>query len=150
MLLDLKLNRFKDLLDLRRNNEKTVVFDPIRKKEIILLPEEMVRQLILQFLLSDQQLSSKKIQVEKKLVVNKTTKRCDIIVYGENYEPVLLVETKSHKVKLNQAAFRQIAAYNIACKVPYLMISNGIETYLCKMEYEKNNFKFLGEFPNLR
>jgi hypothetical protein len=151
MLLDLQLNRFKGQLKIRKSAEgKFFIFDPIRKKELVLLPEEFVRQLIIIYFNTDLSISLNRIQVEKQLIINKMTKRYDIIVYDSNYSPILLVECKSYKIKLNQNTFRQIAAYNLKLKVPFLLISNGIESYLCEMDYENKKFSFLDHFPNLK
>ena len=150
MQVDLKLERFKDFLDIRKSSSgKDMIFDPLRKKELVLLPEETVRQLLIQYLLKDRDISDKKIQIEKKLSINKMVKRYDLIVYDKLYNPVLLVECKSYKLKIQQANFDQLARYNIALKVPYLMLTNGLRSYLCKMDYQANDYMFLNEFPDL-
>lgn len=148
MKIDLGLLDYKPFLKIRENaSQKQEVFDPVRKKYVRLLPEELVRQLIIQYLNRSKDINFVKINVEKQIKLNQLKKRFDIIVYGDNYEALLLIECKSFKHKLDQNALDQVARYNFILEVPYLMITNGRESYICKMDYESKSFEFIDFFP---
>ena len=136
---------YRSLLKTKREDNVRKILDPIRKKMLVLTPEEFVRQLLLQFLIHDKNYNENRIGVEKKVVFNKMPKRCDILVYDQNMSPYLLVECKAPEVKLSDGTFRQIARYNSPLQVPYLLITNGIETYCCKMNYEEKSYEFINE-----
>ncbi|MAX79604.1 MAG: restriction endonuclease subunit R [Crocinitomicaceae bacterium] len=129
-------------------NGKTTIWDTIRKKYIILTPEEWVRQNFVEFLIQQHQFPRSLIQIEKGLRVHKTYKRADVICNNQNGYPVLLVECKAPEVKITQAAFDQVARYNITFKVPYLVVTNGISHYCCKVDLEKKDYTFLEELPS--
>lgn len=124
------------------------IFDPVRKKKVKLNPEEWVRQNLIQFLNKEKNFPISLMAVEKGLKVNSLTKRFDILCYGNNAKPLLLVECKAPSVKISQAAFDQISIYNLQFKVPFLLVSNGIDHYCCQLNYEKSNYSFLDEIPD--
>lgn len=119
--------------------------DPIRKKWIQLTPEEFVRQLTLEYLMQLPLLSKRLISVEKQIKVNGLTKRFDILLYNDQAEPMLLVECKAPEVKLTDETFRQISFYNLELRVPYLLITNGKDTYFCKVDLDKKEYIFMPE-----
>lgn len=124
------------------------IFDPVRKKMVKLDPEEWVRQNLIQFLNKDKNYPISLMAVEKGLTVNKLSKRFDILCYNNDSKPLLLVECKASSVKISQAAFDQISIYNLQFKVPFLLVSNGLEHYCCQLDYEKNSYSFLSEIPD--
>ena len=124
------------------------IFDPVRKKMVKLDPEEWVRQNLIQFLNKDKNYPISLMSVEKGLTVNKLSKRFDILCYNNDSKPLLLVECKAPSVKISQAAFDQISIYNLQFKVPFLLVSNGLEHYCCQLDYEKNSYSFLSEIPD--
>lgn len=124
------------------------IFDPVRKKMVKLDPEEWVRQNLIQFLNKDKNYPISLMAVEKGLTVNKLSKRFDILCYNNDSKPLLLVECKAPSVKISQAAFDQISIYNLQFKVPFLLVSNGLEHFCCKLDYEKNSYSFLSEIPD--
>ncbi len=126
---------------------KIEVFDNFRKKYIVLTPEEWVRQHFLSFLVNQKGYPTSLIAVEKGLKVNQMQKRFDAVVYDTSRNPLVLIEFKSPKVKLDQKSFDQVSRYNLTMKVNYLMISNGINHYCCRMDYEKKTYLFLKETP---
>lgn len=135
-------------LQLKREGGQLWIYDPIRKKYLVKTPEEVVRQLVLCYLMKEKNFPKNRIRVEKMLVVNELTKRCDILVYDWDMGNYLLVECKAPQVKLSQDTFRQIAAYNLPLRVQYLVVCNGLQTFCCKMDYEgEGAFKFLHEVP---
>jgi|TARA_B100000767_G_scaffold30862_1_gene26498 type I site-specific restriction endonuclease len=124
------------------------IFDPVRKKMVKLDPEEWVRQNLIQFLNKDKNYPISLMAVEKGLTVNKLSKRFDILCYNNDSKPLLLVECKAPSVKISQSAFDQISIYNLQFKVPFLLVSNGLEHYCCQLDYEKNSYSFLSEIPD--
>lgn len=124
------------------------IFDPVRKKMVKLDPEEWVRQNLIQFLNQDKNYPISLMAVEKGLTVNKLSKRFDILCYNNDSNPLLLVECKAPSVKISQSAFDQISIYNLQFKVPFLLVSNGLEHFCCQLDYEKNSYSFLTEIPD--
>ncbi len=145
---DLNLLQFQALLKVKTVDGKRYIYDPIRKKYLVLQPEELVRQLIVQYLLS-KNYSANKIALEVGLKVNEMQKRCDILVYDNNFQPFMIVECKAAQVPVSEAVFRQIANYNKALKVPYLMVSNGVSSYCSKIDYESESYDFLNDLPDV-
>lgn len=148
MLLEIDFIKYKNVLKLRKTREVLEIYDPVRRKYLVLQPEEMVRQLVVQYLMVEKNYSLLKIRVEMGLQVNELMKRCDILIYDNNFSPHLLVECKSAKIPINQDVFDQIARYNLKFKVPYLMVTNGIATYCCKIDYDTEGYQFLNEIPS--
>lgn len=134
----------------KNSENKRLIFDPIRKKYVQLLPEEWVRQHCLQFILQDKGYPASLTNVEKKIRVGEITKRYDIIVYKPNGQVTLAVECKSPDVSITQDAFDQIARYNLTLKADYLMVTNGLDHYFCQMDHQGERFLFLKDIPNYR
>lgn len=132
----------------KNSENKRLIFDPIRKKFVVLTPEEWVRQHVIQFLIRDQKLSSSLINVEKKLLLNGAVKRYDVVVFLPNGNIYLLVECKAPSVSITQDTFDQIARYNLVTQAQYLMVSNGMHHYFCSMDYENGRYVFLETLPN--
>ena len=143
-----KLNFPAYTFRLKNSENKVAIFDEIRKKFIILTPEEWIRQHVIQFLLQDKNYPKSYINVEKLIKVNDLSKRYDIIVYQPNGEIYLLIECKSSDIKIDQTTFDQIARYNLTLKAKYLMVTNGLNHYFCQMDFEKEKYIFLKELPN--
>ena len=131
-----------------KNSEKKVaIFDEIRKKFIIITPEEWVRQHVVQFLLQDKKYPKSHINVEKLLKINDLNKRYDVVVYNPDGSIFILVECKAPEIKISQHTFDQIARYNMTLNAEYLMVTNGLNHYFCKMDYENEKYDFLPELP---
>jgi hypothetical protein len=131
----------------KNSENKVAIFDEIRKKFIIISPEEWVRQHVVQFLLQDKKYPKSHINVEKLLKINNLTKRYDVVVFKPDGNISILVECKAPEVKITQSTFDQIARYNMTLKAEYLMVTNGLNHYFCKMDYEKEKHDFLQELP---
>lgn len=110
----------------KTNNTKTFVFDIIRKKWIILTPEEQVRQIWLHYLVFDLKISPSRIAVEKGLKVNNRLKRFDICIYNEKLNPEILIECKASTLPLSLPNFEQLSIYNIELKANKFIITNGL------------------------
>jgi hypothetical protein len=124
------------------------IFDTFRKKYVRLTPEEWVRQHFLHFLCNEMHYPASLMSVEKNLMINGMPRRFDAVVYKKDGTPTLLIEFKAPEVKLSQAVFDQVAAYNLAVCADYLIISNGLSHYCCKMDYEKHRYHFLRSIPD--
>jgi hypothetical protein len=132
-------------IKLKEENGERFIFDAIRKKYLKLQPEEWVRQNFVQFLIQEKNYPASLIQIEKGLKVNTLQKRADVVVNSKQGKPLVLVECKAPNVKITQETFAQIARYNTVFKVPYLIVTNGINHYCCKIDFEQNSFEFLEE-----
>lgn len=131
-----------------RNTEGRIsIFDEIRKKFIILTPEEWVRQNVVQYLLQEKKYPKSYINVEKVIKINGLIKRYDVVVFQPNGKLFLLVECKSTDIAINQTTFDQIARYNMVLESEYLMVTNGINHYFCQMDYQNEKYNFLKELP---
>jgi hypothetical protein len=144
--LDLGLSEYSEQLKLKTVADKRYLWGAIRSKWLVLQPEEMVRQLLLLYL-QGRGVSKNRIAVERGLLVNGLQKRCDILVYDPEMNPWLLIECKAPQVRLTQDAFRQIAAYNLPLRVPYLLVCNGPDAYCCRLDWEAEEYAFLTELP---
>ena len=131
----------------KNSENKVSIFDDIRKKFIILTPEEWVRQHTIQFLLQVKNYPKSYINVEKLIKVNNINKRYDAVVFHPNGELFLLIECKAPDVKITQQTFDQIARYNLKLKAQYLMVTNGLNHYFCEMDFDNEKYIFLDELP---
>ncbi|MFV0554344.1 MAG: type I restriction enzyme HsdR N-terminal domain-containing protein [Mangrovibacterium sp.] len=129
-------------------NGKTLLFDEIRRKFIVLTPEEWVRQNFIKYLVNHLNYPAGLMNIEGGLQLNGHTYRADLLVCDKKGNPLLLVEFKAPQVKITQDTFDQIARYNIIYRVPYLVVSNGMQHYCCHVNFEENNYAFLKEVPS--
>jgi len=143
-----ELNFPKYSFRFKSNENKLYVFDSVRKKFVFLTPEEWVRQNAIQYLLNDKKYPISLTNVEKVIKVKNRIKRYDIVVYNPNGSIFLLVECKSPKILIRQEVFDQIARYNYTLKAELLMITNGLQHYFCKMDFEKQRYVFLEDLPS--
>jgi hypothetical protein len=132
---------------LKNKENKTYILDLIRKKNLLLTPEEWVRQHCLHFLISNLGYPPGLINVEKQIQVNGRIKRYDIVVYSSDGSVNILIECKAPTIKITQDTFDQVARYNMALKSNYLMLTNGKEHYFCVMNYEDKSYQFIKEIP---
>ena len=132
----------------KNNENKVSIFDEIRKKFIILTPEEWVRQYVVQFLLEEKKYPKSLINVEKVLKINGLRKRYDVVVFNSDGSIFILIECKAPEIKITQATFDQIARYNMTMNAQFLMVTNGLNHYFCQMDYENEKYTFLENLPN--
>jgi len=142
-----KLNFPQYSFRFKNNQNKVAVFDDLRKKFVILTPEEWVRQHCVKFLQTEKNYPLSLINVEKQLKIAGLTKRYDIVVFEPDGNIQIIVECKAPKVKITQETFDQIARYNLTLKANFLMVTNGKDHYFCKMDYENENYIFLKDIP---
>ena len=134
----------------KNSENKVSIFDEIRKKFIILTPEEWVRQHVVRFLLEEKKYPKSLVNVEKVLTINGLRKRYDIVVFNPDGSIFVLVECKAPEIKTSQATFDQIARYNMTLKAEYLMVTNGHNHYFCQMDFENEKYAFLKELPDYK
>ena len=131
----------------KNSENKVSIFDEIRKKFIILTPEEWVRQHVIRFLLEEKKYPKSLINVEKILKVNNLRKRYDVVVFNPDGSIFILIECKAPEIKTAQATFDQIARYNMTLKAQFLMVTNGHNHYFCQMDFENEKYQFMTELP---
>lgn len=131
----------------KNSENKVSIFDKIRKKFILLTPEEWVRQHVVEFLLIDKKYPKSLINVEKTVKVSGMNKRYDIVVFNKDGSIFLLIECKAPEIKIDQKTFDQIARYNLILNAQYLMVTNGLNHYFCEMDFENEKYSFLEELP---
>ncbi|TXD50694.1 MULTISPECIES: type I restriction enzyme HsdR N-terminal domain-containing protein [unclassified Polaribacter] len=142
--LNLPFYNFK----LKSSENKTLIFDNLRKKYMVLTPEEWVRQHFVQFLIDVKKYPRSLIALEKQLTINNRKKRTDILVFNTDGEHEIIVECKAPSIKITQATFDQIARYNLKLNANYLIVTNGLEHFYCKMDFEKETYIFLETIPD--
>lgn len=147
-MIELNLMSFKDHLQIKRENGQQMIFDPIRRKWLVLQPEELVRQLLVQYLLVEKGYNKNRIALEKLLIVNELERRFDVLIYDAATQPFMLVECKAPHVEITDLTFRQIAQYNLPLRVNYLLVTNGMKTYCCRMDYAEESYEFLPSVPD--
>ena len=131
-------------------NGQLTLFDEIRKKTIIITPEEWVRQHFVQYLIRQKHYPKSLIKLEASHKLNGMPKRSDIVVFNSSGEKILLVECKAPSVTIDQKVFDQIARYNIVHKIALLAVTNGLQHYYCLIDFEKQQYKFINELPDYR
>ncbi len=134
-------------IKLQTINSKTYVFDFLRKKKLILTPEEWVRQNLVSHLVNDLNYPKGLIKTESSLKYNKLNKRADIIVLDRNMNNFMVIECKSYKLNLNKSNLNQAAVYNKIYRSRYLMLSNGIKHVICEYNWDDESFIFLDSIP---
>ncbi len=133
---------------IKSKENKLYIFDILRKKNVVLTPEEWVRQNYVQYLIHDKKYPKTLIAIEKQLKINHLIKRTDILIFDKNGNPHIIVECKAPSIKITQDAFDQIARYNLKLQAKYLIVTNGLEHFYCKMNYQQMKYDFLKEIPN--
>jgi hypothetical protein len=142
------LNFPKFTFRFKNSENKTSIFDVIRKKFVILQPEEWVRQHCVQYLIQEKKYPISLINIEKELIINGLKKRYDIVVFDTKGQIHLIVECKSPNIPITQTTFDQVARYNLALNATYLMVTNGLNHYYCQMDFEAERYQFLKEIPD--
>lgn len=142
-----KLNLPEYQFNIKTENNKSLIFDEIRKQFVSLTPEEWVRQNFLKYLINEKHYPQSLIAVEKQIVLNGLLKRCDAVVYNKLAEPKVIVEFKAPQIKISEKVFEQISRYNFKLKVDFLIVSNGLQHFCCKVDYENFKTAFLKDIP---
>ena len=143
-----QLNLPNVVLKTKLVKETTQVFDAVRKKYLVLTPEEWVRQHFVHYLNQEKNYPLGLMGVEKMVKYNEQSTRADIVLYTNEGKPNMIVECKAPKVKITQDVFNQIAKYNFKLRVDLLVVTNGMQHFCCSMDYENNKITFLEEIPH--
>ena len=144
-MLSLNLPPFD--IKIQQRDGKSFIFDPLRKKYIALTPEEWVRQHFVHFLTDFKGYPKGLLANEVQLTLNGTKKRCDTVLYNKDLSARMIVEYKAPHVEITQAVFDQITRYNMVLKVEYLIVSNGLRHYCCRIDYNTMQCTFLPDIP---
>ncbi len=124
------------------------IFDNIRKKFVVLTPEEWVRQNFTRYLIEEKKYPPSLLSIEYSLKLNKLEKRGDLVIFNRSGKPIMIVEFKAPRIKITQSVFDQIARYNMVLKVNYLVVTNGISHYCCKIDLDEKKCVFLKDIPD--
>lgn len=143
-----RLNLPEYNIKIAERNGKKVIFDILRRKYVALTPEEWVRQHFVHFIIERKGYPQTLIANEVELKIGNKSLRCDSVLYDRNMQPRMIIEYKSPSIELQQKVFNQISTYNLLLKVDYLIVSNGMQHYCCKMDYENQKYVFLEEIPD--
>jgi len=141
------LNIPEQNIEIKSINSKNYIFDLIRKKHLVLTPEEWVRQNLVSYFINDLNYPKGLIKTESSLKYNNLKKRSDILIYNNDMTHYMIVECKSYKMKLNKSHLNQSAMYNKIYRSRYLMVSNGMEHIVCEYDWENKTFKFRNSIP---
>lgn len=135
-------------MTLNLENDILKVYDSLRKKYVILTPEEYVRQQFTKWLNVELHFPASLMANEISIKLNETVKRCDTIIYNNDGSYLMIVEYKAPYINITQEIFNQIVRYNMVLKASYLTVTNGRKIYCCKIDYKSNTYKFLQHIPD--
>ncbi len=148
MFLDVALLSYRSSIQIRETKlEGKQIFDPVRNDWYVFQPEEWVRQLMIQYLLIEKKYPLRWLRSEYGIRVRDLMRRCDIVVFDKQILPRLIVECKAFEVALTEQTILQIAQYNETLQVPFLVITNGLQT-ACARIVDENNYHWLTEIPD--
>ena len=145
---NIDLLKYQSFLEIETRQDQQKVFDPIRKRWYVLQPEEFVRQLVILYLNESLNYPLKRIAVERQLTVHQLKKRFDLVVFDHTAKPLILIECKSPKGKIDERVAFQISQYNLSLSANYLWITNGEKNLFYKMDYASNQAKSIERLPS--
>ena len=135
-------------IKIQEKGEKRQIFDFLRRKWVALTPEEWVRQHFTHFLVEHKNYPQALLANEVELRIGEKRLRCDTLLYNKELRPRMIIEYKAPTIQIQQKTFDQISVYNLLLKVDYLVVSNGLCHYCCKMDYEHQSYQFLKDIPD--
>jgi hypothetical protein len=124
------------------------IFDDFRKRKIRLTPEEWVRQHILRFLIEEKGVPRSLISVEAGVKINRLDRRYDAVIYDRSASPLVLIECKAPGISIHQSTFNQIVAYNTSLRTKYMLVTNGLKHYFCKIDPAEHRYIFMEDIPH--
>ena len=133
---------------IHQEDESMLIFDSIRRRYVALTPEEWVRQHFVHYLIDVLGYPQPLMQNEVALRLGETSKRCDTLLYDKALRPQMILEYKAPHVALTETVLQQIVRYNYVLRVPYLVLSNGLDHLVCRIDYDTMSYTFLSEFPS--
>ena len=144
-MFDLNLPKYE--AKIIRRNEKHYIWDCLRRRYIALTPEEWVRQHFVHYLIEYKSYPAALLANEVSLRLHGMIRRCDTVLYDREVRPRMIIEYKAPHIPVTQQVFDQICRYNFVLQVDYLIVSNGLEHYCCRLDYKENNYTFLPQIP---
>ena len=146
----LQLNLPPYNIKVKNENGQRKIFDILRRKYLVITPEEWVRQHFIHYLIDYKGYPISLLANEIPLSIGEKVIRADSVLYDSHLRPRMIIEYKAPHIQLTQKVFDQISAYNLLLHVDYLIVSNGIDTYICKMDYEYQTYTFLPSIPDYK
>ena len=143
----MKANFLSNHLPIKEENGKRYILDMLRRKYITLTPEEWVRQSFIHFLIEQKHYPQGLLANEISLNLGDKKMRADSVLYDTNLQPRMIIEYKAPNISITQKVFDQIFSYNILLHVPYLIVTNGIEIYVGKFDYDSKKYLYLDDIP---
>lgn len=143
-----ELNLPKYGIKIANENGHQTIFDVLRRKYVALTPEEWVRQHFVHYLIEHKGYPQALMANEIQLAIGNKKLRCDSVLYDRSLKPRMIIEYKAPTVNITQKVFDQITIYNMLLHVDYLVVSNGIKHYCCRMDYDNQKYLFLDDIPN--
>ena len=143
-----RLNLPQYEIKIGEKNGKRTIFDFLRRKYVTLTPEEWVRQHFTHYLTDHKGYPKGLMGNEVELRVGEKRLRCDTILYNKQGQPQMIIEYKAPTIQIQQKTFDQISVYNLLLHVDYLIVSNGLQHYCCKMDYDSQKYLFIKEIPD--
>ncbi|MCI6196544.1 MAG: type I restriction enzyme HsdR N-terminal domain-containing protein [Prevotella sp.] len=143
-----ELNLPKYGIKIKNDKGHQSIFDVLRRKYVALTPEEWVRQHFVHFLIEHKGYPKALMANEIQLAIGNKKLRCDSVLYDRTLKPRMIIEYKAPTVSITQKVFDQITIYNMLLHVDYLVVSNGIKHYCCRMDYANQKYLFLEDIPD--
>ena len=143
----IRLNLPTFQINLAGTRQHPTIFDILRRKHVALTPEEWVRQHFIHFLIEQKGYPNTLLANEVQLKIGDKSMRADSVLYDTDLHPRMIIEYKAPSVQLTQRMFDQISVYNMLLHVDYLIVSNGLQHYCCRMDYEHNTYTFIHNIP---
>ncbi len=132
----------------RVSGEKQYIFDEIRKKYVVNTPEEWVRQNFIRYLIAEKGYPETLISIEHEISLNRLSKRCDAVVFSKTGHPLMIIEFKAPDIPVCQDVLDQIVRYNLVLNVNFLLITNGMKHYCCRIDFRNKDYVFLSQIPD--
>lgn len=137
-------------IKIRKEDDHEQILDVLRRKYVALTPEEWVRQHFIHYLIEHKHYPATLLANEVKLQVGDKVLRADSVLYSTSLQPRMIIEYKAPHISITQKTFDQISTYNLLLHADYLVVSNGIRHYICKMDYEQQKYVFLEDIPEYK
>ena len=144
----MRLNLPEHTIKVKKTAQGLVVWDRLRRRFVALTPEEHVRQVFVEFLIVDRGFPAARMGNEMSLMLNGIKRRCDTVVSDDHGEPLVIVEYKAPSITISQATFDQIVRYNMVLHAHYLIVTNGMNHYCCRIDYAHGTYAFLPDIPD--
>ncbi len=134
--------------NIKKKDDGFIILDSLRKRWVTLTPEEWVRQNFVRYLIQEKKFPASLMNNEISITQNGIKRRCDTLVADMQGNALVIVEYKAPTIAISQKTFDQIVRYNMVLHANYLIVSNGLNHYCCKIDYDNNSYSFLKEIPS--